>query len=167
MASRAGLLAGFLFSRPVPQRPSQRVKSGFTYFYDFASMSYDLMVFDPNAAPAKKRAPFIDWYDQQTEWEEGHAYDDPIVSTPALRAFHADIIQAFPAQQEDDGPGTDYTIGKSVIYMTFGWDDIDTVHESVSRLAAKHGLGFFDVSSDLAETWLPDAKGGLYIAHSD
>ena len=33
--------------------------------------------------------------------------------------------------------------------------------------AAKHALGFFDVSSDLAEVWLPDKKGGLRIAHSD
>ena len=130
-------------------------------------MSYDLMVFSPDAAPAKKRPLFLDWYDQQTEWDEEHGYDDPAVCTPALRAFHADIVQAFPAQLEEDGPGTDYTIGTSVIYMTFGWDDIDTVHETVSRLAAKHGLGFFDVSSDLAETCLPDAKGGLYIAHSD
>ena len=130
-------------------------------------MSYDLMVFDPATAPAKKRDTFIDWYDQQTEWDEEHGYDDPAIGTAALQAFYADIAQAFPAQTEDDGPGTDYTIGKSVIYMTFGWDSIDSVHETVSRLAAKHSLGFFDVSSDLAETWLPDAKGGLYIAHSD
>jgi hypothetical protein len=130
-------------------------------------MSYDLMVFAPGAAPAKKRGPFLDWYDQQAEWEEGHGYDNPAVCAPALRAFHADIVQAFPAQQEDDGPGTDYTIGASVIYMTFEWDNVDAAYEAVYRLAAKHGLGFFDVSSDLAETWLPDAKGGLYIAHSD
>ncbi len=125
------------------------------------------MVFAPDAAPAKKRAPFLDWYDQQTEWDEGHGYDDPAICSPALRAFHADIVQTFAAQTEDDGPGTDYTIGASVIYMTFEWENIDSAHETVFRLAAKHGLGFFDVSSDLAETWLPDAKGGLYIAHSD
>lgn len=125
------------------------------------------MVFAPDAAPAKKRGPFLDWYDQQAEWDEGHGYDDPAVSSPALRAFHADIVHAFPPQQEDDGPGTDYTVGKSVIYMTFEWDNVDSAHDAVFRLAARHGLGFFDVSSDLAETWLPDAKGGLYIAHSD
>lgn len=130
-------------------------------------MSYDLMVFDPAAAPAKKRAPFLDWYDQQAEWEEGHSYDDPAISSPALRAFYEEIAQTFPAMQDDDGPGTDYTIGKAVIYMTFEWERIDDAHETVFRLAAKHALGFFDVSSDLAETWLPDGKGGLYIAHSD
>ena len=124
------------------------------------------MVFAPEAAP-KKRAPFLDWYDQQAEWEEGHGYDDAAVSTPALRAFYEEIAQGFPAQLTDDGAGTDYTIGKLVIYMTFEWDRIDEAYETVFRLAAKHGLGFFDVSSDLAETWLPDAKGGLYIAHAD
>lgn len=125
------------------------------------------MVFAPDAAPAKKRGPFLDWYDQQAEWGEGHSYMDPAVSSAALQAFHAELVQAFPAQSDDDGPGTDYTIGKSVIYMTFEWDNVDSAHEAVFRLAAKHGLGFFDVSSDLAETWLPDNKGGLYIAHSD
>jgi hypothetical protein len=76
-------------------------------------------------------------------------------------------VQQFPAQQEDDGPGTDYTIGKSVIYMTFEWDHIDLAHDTVVRLAGKHAVGFFDVSSDLAEAWLPDGKGGLYLAHAD
>lgn len=130
-------------------------------------MSYDLMVFDPAAVPSKKRGPFLDWYDQQAEWEEGHDYDDAAVSTPALRAFYEEIVQAFPAQQEDEGPGTDYTIGASLIYLTFEWDKIDEAHETVFRLAGKHAVGFFDVSSDLAEAWLPDGKGGLYIAHSD
>lgn len=125
------------------------------------------MVFAPDAAPAKQRGPFLDWYEQQTEWNEGHDYDDASVSSPALRAFYEEIVKIFPAQQEDDGPGTDYTIGKAVLYMSFEWDNIDTAHETVFRLAARHGLGFFDVSSDLAETWLPDNKGGLYTAHSD
>jgi hypothetical protein len=130
-------------------------------------MSYDLMVFAPDAAPAKKRGPFLDWYDQQSEWEEDHNYDDPAVCAPALRAFYEDLVRTFAPQTEDDGAGTDYTIGKSLIYMTFGWDSVDAAHEAVFSLAGKHALGFFDVSSDLAETWLPDGKGGLYIAHSD
>ena len=125
------------------------------------------MVFDPAIAPAKKRGPFLDWYDNQAEWEEDHGYDDTAVCTPPLSAFYAELVQQFPAVEVEDGPGTDYTIGKALIYITFEWDKIDQAHETVFRLAAKHGLGFFDVSSDLAETWLPDAKGGLYIAHSD
>ena len=129
-------------------------------------MSYDLMVFAPEQAP-KKRAPFLDWYEQQSEWEEAHDYDDAAVCTPALRAFYEELALSFPPLDAEDGPGTDYTIGTSVIYMSFEWDKVDAAHEAVFQLAGKHGVGFFDVSSDLAETWLPDSKGSLFIAHSD
>lgn len=130
-------------------------------------MSYDLMVFAPDLAPAKKRGPFLDWYEQQSEWEEEHTYDNPAVSTPALRAFYEELARDFAPLKDDDDDGTDYTIGKAVIYMSFPWDKVDEAHAAVIRLAGKHALGFFDVSSDIAETWLPDGKGGLYIAHSD
>lgn len=130
-------------------------------------MSYDLMVFAPEVAPAKKRGPFLDWYDQQSEWEEAHDYDDAAVCTPALRAFYKELLLAFPPLAVEDGPGTDFTIGAALIYMSFEWDKVDEAYEAVFRLAGKHAVGFFDVSSDLAETWLPDSKGGLYIAHSD
>lgn len=130
-------------------------------------MSYDLMVFAPDLAPAKKRGPFLDWYEQQSEWEEEHTYDNPAVSTPALRAFYEELARDFAPLKDDDDDGTDYTIGKAVIYMSFPWDKVDEAHAAVVRLAGKHALGFFDVSSDIAETWLPDGKGGLYIAHSD
>jgi hypothetical protein len=49
-------------------------------------MSYDLMVFAPEAAPAKRPA-LLDWYDGQTEWEDDIAYADRAVSAPALKAF--------------------------------------------------------------------------------
>lgn len=132
-------------------------------------MSYDLMVFAPEAAPPK-RAAFLDWYDQQTEWNEDQSWDDPARATPALQAFHAELAAEFPPVQEDAGEdtGTEYTIGSALIYMSFlDWDKIDRAHEAVFSLAGKHGLGLFDVSSDLAEAWLPDKKGGLRIAHSD
>jgi hypothetical protein len=132
------------------------------------------MVFDPAAAPAKRPA-FLDWYDQQTDWNEDGAYDDPAASAPSLQAFHAEMIATFPAlspasmaSEQEQESGTDYAITPSLIYMSFlDWDKIDQAHETVFRLAGKHGLGFFDVSSDLAEVWVPDNKGGLRIAHSD
>jgi hypothetical protein len=133
-------------------------------------MSYDLMVFAPDAAPAKRPA-FLDWYDEQTDWDDDLAYDDPAVAAPALQAFYADLAAEFPpvpADVPEPDAGTDYTIGRALIYMSFlDWDRIDAAWEAVHRLAAKHELGFFDVSSDLAEVWLPDRKGGLRIAHSD
>lgn len=134
-------------------------------------MSYDLMVFDPAAAPAK-RAAFLDWYEEHTEWADDDVGDDPAVATAALQAFYAELAAQFPPAQEADAApdetGTEYAIGPGLIYMSFlDWDKIDEAHGAVFRLAAKHGLGFFDVSSDLAEAWLPDNKGGLRIAHSD
>ncbi len=128
------------------------------------------MVFDPDAAPAKRPA-FLDWYDEQTDWGDDLAYDDPAVAAPALQAFYADLAAEFPPVPDDgtEGEGAaDYTITPALIYMTFvDWDRVDAAWEAVHRLAAKHELGFFDVSSDLAEAWLPDRKGGLRIAHSD
>lgn len=134
-------------------------------------MSYDLMVFAPEAAPSRRPA-FIDWYEAQTEWEDDQAYDDPALSAPTLQAFFAELAAEFPPVQADtgseDGAGADYAIGRSLIYISFlDWDKIDRAHEAVFSLAARHALGFFDVSSDLAEVWLPDQKGGLRIAHSD
>lgn len=144
-------------------------------------MSYDLMVFAPEAAP-KKREPFLAWHEEQTELGEDHSYADPAVTTPALQAFYADIVRTFPAmplderededdgdddENDDDSTDTDYTIGKGFIYMSFPWGQIDDAHATVTRLAGQHGVGFFDVSSDIGETWLPDGKGGLYIAHTD
>jgi len=135
-------------------------------------MSYDLMVFEPGAAPAKRPA-FLDWYDQHTDWNEDGTYDDPAASAPSLQAFHADMLKAFPAMSappmlSGEESGTDYTIAPSLIYISFhDWDKIDQAHDTVFRLAGKHALGFFDVSSDLAEVWVPDNKGGLRIAHSD
>jgi len=134
-------------------------------------MSYDLMVFAPEAAP-RKRPDFLDWYEAQTEWPEDHGYDDPALAMPALQAFYAELSETFPPVAEDAPEqlesGTDYTIGRDLIYISFlDWDRIDQAHEAVYRLAAKHALGFFDVSSDIAEVWLPDNKEGLRIAHSD
>jgi len=134
-------------------------------------MSYDLMVFAPEAAP-RKRAAFLDWYEAQTEWPEEHGYDDPALAAPALQAFYAEISQEFAPVSGDVAEelesGADYTIARDLIYISFlDWDKIDQAHETVYRLAAKHALGFFDVSSDIAEVWLPDNKDGLRVAHSD
>src|SRR4051812_27531703 len=45
------------------------------------TVSYDLMVFEPAAAP-KDRQSFIEWYHDQTNWTELHSYDDPKATTP-------------------------------------------------------------------------------------
>ncbi|WP_198118176.1 hypothetical protein [Massilia rhizosphaerae] len=133
-------------------------------------MSFDLMVFAPEAAPARRPA-FLDWYEEQTAWLEDHGGIDPAAAAPALQAFYTDLAAEFPPAPADDpdpGFGTEYTIGRALIYMSFlDWDKIDAAWEAVHRLAARHELGFFDVSSDLGEVWLPDRKGGLRVAHAD
>lgn len=138
-------------------------------------MSYDLAVFDMDAAP-RERAQFLAWYDTQTEWGEEHAYDDPAVSSAPLRAWFLDIIAAFPpmngllaADDNDEEPGrvTDYSVGRSLIYAAFAWSQAQDAHATVLGLAAKHGVGFFDASSELGEVWWPDGQGALTLAHAD
>lgn len=133
-------------------------------------MSYDLMVFDPSAAPSK-HSDFMDWYDQQTEWEEDHGYNNPDVTTPALRAWFLEMIKAFPplngpyASSDDDSTVTDYSVGNSVIYAAFAWSAAEQAYEAMFALAQKHGVGFFNASSDQAELWLPQ-NGGLVLVGS-
>jgi hypothetical protein len=138
-------------------------------------MSYDLMVFDAAQAPSE-RAEFLEWYEKQSEWEEPHSYDDPAVSSAALRAWFMEMIEAFPAMNgphrrsdlpEDIGTLTDYAVGKSVIYAAFRWSKAEVAYAAMFRLAEKHRVGFFNASSDRAEVWLPGPSGGLLLAHAD
>ncbi len=119
------------------------------------------MVFDPYAAP-RGRDEFLSWYNEQTEWSEGHSYDDPQVTTPALASWFKEMSQAFPpmngpfASGDDDDPRvTDYSIGKAIIYVAFAWSQAEVAFEAVDRLAAKHGVGFFDVSAEQGEIRFP------------
>lgn len=132
------------------------------------------MVFAPEAAPTGREA-FMEWYGQQSEWKEDHSYDDPKVSTPALRAWFLEMIQSFPAMNgpftsedlpEDEASVTDYSVGRYVIYAAFAWSKAEQAYETMFHLAAKHGVGFFNASSDTAEVWLPDGNGGLSLAYS-
>jgi hypothetical protein len=134
-------------------------------------MSYDLMVFDPQSAPLE-REKFMAWYRKQTEWSEGHKYDDPEVTTPELRAWFMEIIQHFPAM---DGPYrsedldaeemSDYSIGRSLIYAGFSWEYAEAAYDAVFRIAEKHRVGFFDVSADEGGVWVPQQDGSLVCIH--
>jgi hypothetical protein len=116
----------------------------------------------------------MNWYEQQTQWAEGHSYDDPAVSKAKLRAWFMEIIQSFPPLNgplcrdelpEDETSATDYSVDKSVIYCAFAWSKAELAYETVFGLAQKHGVGFFNVSSGNEEVWLP-SKGKLSVAHS-
>jgi hypothetical protein len=134
-------------------------------------MSYDLMVFDPKAPPPDRKG-FMDWYGQQTKWAEGHGYNDPIVSTPELRAWFLDMISQYPpmngplASDDVDNPKvTDYSVGKFAIYACFAWSEAENALKTMFSLAEKHHVGFFDVSSNDGGVWIPDSEGRYSRIH--
>jgi hypothetical protein len=128
-------------------------------------MSYDLLVFDPAAAPRDREA-FMLWYDEQTQWSEPHGYNDPAETMPALAAWYAEIERGFPNSQgpaafSGDGLSprlTDYSIGRSIIYACFRWSEAEPAYEAVRGLAIKHGVGFFNASGDDAEILFPSLQ---------
>jgi hypothetical protein len=135
-------------------------------------MSYDLMVFEPEAAP-KDHSRFLAWYFEQTKWNEGHSYGDPAITSERLRNWFMDITKNFPPLNgvfaedelpEDEASATDYSIGKEIIYAAFAWSKEGDAYKTVFDLAAKHTVGFFNVSSNGEEVWLP--KGSqLVLVH--
>ncbi len=131
------------------------------------------MAFEADAAPAS-HAQFMEWYAQETQWTEGHSYDDPAMSTVKLRAWFVEITQSFPplngplsqgGLSEDEASATDYSVGKSIIYCAFAWTKAKPAYSLVFELAQKHGVGFFNVSSGNEEVWLP-SRDKLILAHS-
>lgn len=129
-------------------------------------MSYDLMVFERTKAP-QKRKEFLVWYDKETEWSEEHGYNDPAVTSSALREWYEEMIKTFPnmdasdVEVEDDDTEahlTDYSIGHNVIYAAFAWSVAEEAYEKMKALAQKYGVGFFDVSSDDGDIILPDGN---------
>ncbi len=133
-------------------------------------MSYDLAVFEPSARPPN-HAGFLAWYKEQTKWGEGHSYDDPKVTTPVLRGCFLEMIQTFPALNGpyaseaniDNVKTTDYSIGRTMIYAGFAWSEIENVRPAMFALAQKHRVGFFDVSANDGEVWLPRKADYVHV----
>lgn len=128
-------------------------------------MSYDLMVFRPEAAP-KTRIEFMDWYHNQAKWGEGHSYNDPVVTSDELKSWFKEMILTFPAMNgpyavddPDNELVTDYCIGKDVIYVTFAWSIAERAYELMKHLAEKHEVGFFDASANDGDILFPDNNG--------
>jgi hypothetical protein len=135
-------------------------------------MSYDLMIFEERHAPINREA-FLEWYSEQMDREEDRAYAGPAIAARSLQAWYFEMIKVFPpisgavSQNENVSMSGDYSIGRSTIYASFAWSMADQAYETAFQLAAKHGVGFFNVSSDQREVWLPDGKKGLSLAHSE
>ncbi len=135
-------------------------------------MSYDLMVFEPEAAP-KDHGAFVAWYGEVTKWNEGHSYSDPAITSSGLRTWLAEMQRTFPDMNsleaadlvdQDDGSLSDYSIGKQAIYAGFAWSKAEVAYKRAFEIAATAGVGFFDVSSTEESVWMPDA-GSLKLAH--
>jgi hypothetical protein len=127
-------------------------------------VSYDLLVFEPTAAPREREA-FMAWYRTQAEWSEGHSYDDPRVCSAALQRWFAEIARTFPpmngplaSEDADDPRVTDHSCGRNVIYSAFASSVAPSAYETVKALALKHNVGFFAASESDGELIFPAAE---------
>jgi len=132
-------------------------------------MSYDLMVFDPASAP-RTRAAFLSWYEQQQSGDEDTPpSEDPRSLTPALQAWFVEMIQTFPplngplaSDENIDNPKTtDYGLSRTYVYACFAWSQAEAAFKHTVKLAEKHHVGFFNVSSDDSDVYAPGANGKL------
>jgi hypothetical protein len=85
-----------------------------------------------------------------------------ITEFPAMNGPHAK-----PELPPDEATLTDYTIAKGAIYAAFAWSKAEEAGDAAIRLAQRHRLGLFNVSSPSAEVYVPDSGGELQLAHSD
>ena len=129
------------------------------------------MVFEKTKAP-KNKAAFMEWYEEQTEWNEEHDYETIGVASPALQNWFMEMIQTFPPMNGEHAPDADqfdadghleahlvdYCIGRDVIYAAFSWSTAEEAYALTRKLAQKHGVGFFDASGDNADVILPDGS---------
>lgn len=134
-------------------------------------MSYDLLVFDPEVPPCD-RGGFMKWFEKLAEWGEDRDYNEPTGTSSELRAWFMEMIKEFPAMNgsfatdDYDSPKvTGYAICRSAIYIDFRWTEIDDAYRATLSLAKKHRLGFYDVSADDGQVWLPVGTEGYSVAH--
>jgi hypothetical protein len=107
-------------------------------------MSYDLMVFEPEAAP-KDHDASMECYLNLTKWNDG-PYDDPARTSARLRAWVQEMRRMFPDMntpeaeihlQDDDGVLSDYTIGRQFVYAGFAWSKAVAAAGEAERLAKR------------------------------
>ena len=136
-------------------------------------MSYDLVVFDPAAAP-RERTSFLDWIKDALSVPEGQSRSDPAAASPALWAWHCEMCQAFPA---GDGPraydpfstqatkNATYRFASHAILAGFHWEATGSALHRVKKLAINHGLGLFDASGADGAVWMMSDRGRFDIVH--
>ena len=118
-------------------------------------MSYDLLVFDPAAAP-RKRAAFLDWFRAFTNWDAGYDYNNIDAAAPCLKAWFLDMIKEFPPMNgpyaldavEDGSRVSGYGVGPSAIYVDFRWSEAEYPANRTLNLAIRHSVGVFMASDN-------------------
>ena len=125
-------------------------------------MSYDLLVFEPSVAPSEREA-FLEWFDAQAQWSEGHSYDDSKVCSAALQRWFEDMRISFPPMNGplaasgdlDDPRVTDHCCGRNVIYSAFASSVGSAAYKRMRELAVLHQVGFFAASESDGELLFP------------
>jgi len=127
------------------------------------TMSYDLVVFDPEKAPVE-RSTFLKWYEQQSE----ESLEVSEVTSSGLQTFFLELSRKYPAMNgphasdDVDNPKlTDYAFGQSSIYMCFAWSQASEARIDVVTLAKKNSVGCYDISDTEGLIWRPDKPGNL------
>ncbi len=137
-------------------------------------MSYDLAVFDPRD-DLRDPSTFSNWYDARTKWHGDVYFDEAPISTSSLQAWLQDMLKIFPPMNGPRRPSfedaerwdwvADYAITSDLIYIAFSSSRAGLVYDTVYRLAAKHGVGFYDVGESPGEVWFPRPGGGLELVY--
>jgi hypothetical protein len=137
-------------------------------------VSYDLVVFEPTAAPREPKA-FLAWFAERAESGPRHDHADPAVTSSALRTWFDELTATFPPATgpypriaADEDPMTaDYSLRRELIYARFPPGKSRQAYGLAKSVAARVGVGLYDVSSLPGQVWLPDGRGGLLLQHRD
>ena len=77
---------------------------------------------------------------------------------PPMNGDYAPDVDVIDEDENLESHVTDYAIGREIIYAAFAWSVADEAYELMRKLAQKHDVGFFDVSSDNGDIILPDGS---------
>ncbi len=61
----------------------------------------------------------------------------------------------------DNPKAADYGLARTYVYASFGWSQAEVALKHSVKLAERHRVGFFNVSSDEADVYIPGARGRL------
>lgn len=133
-------------------------------------MSYDVILFEQSKAPRNGRE-FVEWIDNETDWQEDYDYCNPDVTSKALKSMYDELTKTFPdlngpeadddVDEEREAYYAEYDITPNIIYIAFGWSHAEEASELVSELMEKYHVGAYVAGTDKAYFTLED--GSEYV----